>query len=235
MRTKLMTAAGLAVLATMIGSGGALAQRGGGGGGGGMGGTMQPTMQTPRGDVDQTRDQMRDRDALGDRNQDRDRLRDQDKDKLGDQDRDRDRDRLNTSRVVDDQLTSLSLLSSAEREQFRNQMRSATTAEERNRVRAEHQQMIQERARVLGVRAPGGPGMGAWTGGGAGMQARGNYMLMQMLNEQERTQFFNRLRAAQTAQERQTIRTEMHVMARERARGMGVEVPEWYGAGPGPR
>lgn len=237
---KLMSAVGVAALTVAMGSGGALAQRGGGGGGGGgMGGTMQQGMQMPGGDLDRTRDQMRDRDTLGDRDQDRDRLRDQDKDKLGDQDqdrdRDRDRDRLHTSQVVDDQLTSLSLLSSAEREQFRNQMRLATTAEERNRIRAEHQNTIQERARELGVQVPGGPGMGGGAGNGAGMQARGGYMLMQMLNEQERAQFFNRLRTAQTAQERQQIRNEMHVTARERAREMGVDVPEWYGAGPGPR
>ncbi|MGD9810123.1 MAG: hypothetical protein AB7U35_02160 [Sphingobium sp.] len=230
---KLMNAVGVAALTVTIGSGDALAQRGGGGGGGGMGGTMQQGMQMPGGDLDRTRDQMRDRDTLGDHDQDRDRLRD--KDKLGDQDRDRDRARLHTSQVVDDQLTSLSLLSAAERDQFRNQMRSATTAEERNRIRAEHQNTIQERARVLGVQAPGGPGMGVGAGNGAGMQARGGYMLMQMLNEQERAQFFNRLRTAQTAQELQQIRNEMHAMARERAHEMGVDVPEWYGAGSEPR
>lgn len=234
MRTRLMTTVGMATLMAMIGASVALAQHGGGGG---MGGGMSPGMQMPGGDLDRTRDQMRDRDTIGDRDQDRDRLRDQDMTGGSDQARDRDRDRLHTSRVVDDQLTSLSLLSSAEREQFRSQMRSATTAEERNRIRAEHQRTIQERARELGIQAPGGPGMGGVAGPAdrSGMQARGGYMLMQMLSEQERTQFFNRLRAAQTAQERQTIRNEMHVMAGQRARELGVDVPDWYGTGQAPR
>ncbi len=54
---------------------------------------------------------------------------------------------------------------------------------------------------------------------------------MTMLSEQERAQFMNRMREAQTAQERQQIRNEMHVMARQRAREMGVDVPDWYGQG----
>lgn len=201
MRQKLLSAVGLAALTVMMTSSVALAQRGGGGGGGSMGGTMQQGAQMPRGDVDQMRDRMRDQDRV----RDQDQIRDQDQD----------RDRLRTSQVVDDQLTSLNLLSNVERERFRNQMRSATTADERNRIRAEHQNIIQERARELG------------------MQARGGYMLMQVLNEQERAQFFNRLRTAQTEQERQQIRNEMHVMARQRAQEMGVDVPEWYGMGSG--
>lgn len=229
MRYKLMIAVAASALVMVMNTGTGLAQRGGGGGGGsggmmggGMGG-ISPMMQTPRGDLDRTRDRLQDRDLTGDR--DRDRLRD----KTGDKDQDRDRDRLHTTQVVDDQLTSLSLLSNTERSQFRNEMANATTAQERNRIRAEHQNMMQQRAREMGIDAPAGAG----AGGGMGAQGRAGYMLMTMLSDQERAQFMNRLQSAQTAQERQQIRNEMHTMARQRAQEMGVDVPDWYGRASG--
>lgn len=224
----------------------ALAQRGGGGmGGSGGGRTTMPTMMPPpstHGDADRAQDRTRDRDLTGDKDQDRlrdrdqtgdkDRDRDQDRDQTGDKDMDRDRDRLHTSQVVDDQLARFSLLSSAERDRFRSEMRSAKTAEERERVRAEHQNMIQERAKEMGIDAPGGAGTGP--GAGAGNQSRSGYMLMTMLSEQERTRFMDRMKSATTAQERLQIQNEMHVMAQQRAREMGVDVPDWYGRGTGP-
>lgn len=255
MRKNLMIAAATSALVLTLGSTSVMAQRGGGSGGmgggpggpGGRGGmtTIPQTTPTPRGDVDRTQDRLRDRTDVPD--QDRDRTRDQDRDKdkhlqgAKDQDQDRDRDRLQTSRVVEDQLASLSLLTSAERTQMQAQMRAATTAEERNRIRAEHQKLIQERAREMGIEAPMGNGQGPGAGqggqGGAGGQAgdgaaeqtRARYMLMTMLTEQERSQFMNRIRSATTEQQRETIRNEMRVTAQQRARETGVDVPDWFG------
>ena len=185
-------------------------------------------------------DRTRDRDTLqapsADRDRDQDRLRtpDQSRDRLHDPDQDRDRmrdrDQQQVNRVVDGQLSSLQLLTSSERQQFHAQMAAAATREEQNRIRSEHQALIRERAGDLGVDAPFGPDRSA--NGGAG---RGGYLLAQMLTEQERLQFHQRMRSAGGSAEQQQIRNEMQHMARERAREMGVDIPEWYGAGNGQR
>lgn len=111
---------------------------------------------------------------------------------------------------------------------FGSQMQQAGTEEERNRIRAEHQNMIRERAGDLGVAAPFGPDRSAY-----GTSMRSGYMLSQMLTEQERQQFHQRMRSAAGDQDRERIRSEMQITARERARELGVEIPDWYGAGNG--
>ena len=216
-KSMTMVPALAAALLLGVTSNGALAQRGGSAGGGA---TAAQGRSVPRGDLDRTQDRLQDRDTSGD--QDRERLRDN----TGDQDRDQDRDRLQTSQLVDGQLATFSLLTSEERAQFQNEMRHATTAEERNRIRAEHQKMVQERAREMGIEAPAGAGTPM------GSQARGGYMLMTMLTDQERAQFMNRMHSAKSEQERQLIQIEMQTMTRKRAHEMGVEVPDWYGRGP---
>lgn len=220
MRNKIAIGLAASALALTL-SPAALAQHGGGGGGGGAGGAggmgmgSMSGMQTMRGDVDRIQDRTRAKDTTGGKAQDRDRLK--------------------TYQSVSDQLTGLGLMSSGERQQMRSEMQAATTAQQRDMIRAEHQKMIQDRAKLMGVDAPM---MGAGTrsrskSGSAGTQDRSGYMLMQMLSEQERMQYYNRLRGAATEPERQTIRTEMHNLARERAQQMGVDVPAWFGAGTG--
>ncbi len=72
------------------------------------------------------------------------------------------------------------LMSREELGAYRERLRSARTAEERNRIRAEHHKQMQERARERGVRLPDmkpspgqgggmGPGMGSGAGRGGGM------------------------------------------------------------------
>ncbi len=194
----------------------ALAQKSGGGA------STATGRSVPRGDLDRTRyqDRLCARDGTCDSDSDLDRDRDRT--------RDQDRDRLRTSEFVDGQLATFSLLTAEERERFRNEMRNAKTTEERTRVRAEHQKIIQDRAREMGIEPPSSAGV-------ADVQARARYMLMTMLTEQERLQFMNRIHLAKSPEERERIRTEMHEQARERARAMGVDVPEWYGRGPGGR
>jgi len=200
----------------------AMAQRGGGGGGGQM---SMPNMPG-RGDLDQMRDmdQIRDRDRVPDQDRDRDQDmdKDQDRDRDQDMDRDRDRDRIHVDQVVTGQISAWSLLTDGESRQFRKQIRNAKTKEERNRIRERHQALVQQRARDLGIDAPFGPQ-------GAGPGDRDGYYLAQMLTERERLQFHERMRIAANEQERERIRTEMHTMARERAREMGIDVPQWYG------
>lgn len=201
----------LALLATT----GVEAQSRGGGGssataqGAGAGSTL--------GDQDRLRGQDRLRDMTGDQ----DRLRDRDRDTLGDKDRLRDRDRLHVEQVAQDQLSGLSLLTSTERAQFRSEMQQAGSQEERNRIRAEHQATIQERAQELGVDAPFGQSSSS--------AMRSRYMMTQLMTDQERLEFHQRMRTAQTQEERQQMRNELHEQMRQRAQEMGVDLPDWFG------
>jgi hypothetical protein len=87
-----------------------------------------------------------------------------------DQDRDRDQDQLYGSQ----------LMTQEERAQQREKMRSAATAEEREQLRYEHHEWMEERAKERGVTIPdnmpaqgmgmgtGGMGMGSGSGSGSG-------------------------------------------------------------------
>jgi len=230
----LMATAALAGLATP-----AFAQRGSGGGGmGGMPGGQAMPMPSTTSAPDRTRDQDRLRDNTGDHDQDRDRDQDrlhkgtgdQDRDRLrdgtGDQDRDRDRDRINVDQAVIGQMASWELLTDQERAQFHDRMIRASSAQQRNEIRSEYQNTIRQRAGDLGVTAPFGPQRP-----GSGM--RDGYYLAKLLTEQERLQFHNRMRAANSVEARNRIRTEMQTTARQRAQDMGIEVPAWFAGGPG--
>lgn len=189
--------------------------------------TMQDRLRTPDQTRDQDRlrtpDQTRDQDRLLTPDQTRDKDQDKTQDRLRDPDQLQDRDRLQVSQAVDGQLASWELLTDSERQQFRSQMRTASTQQERDRIRSEHQAKIRQRAGDLGIDAPFGPGR-ATSGNQSG------YYLAQMLPEQERLQFYKRMQQASNDQERLRIRNEMQTMARERAAEMGIEIPSWYGA-----
>lgn len=58
------------------------------------------------------------------------------------------------------QLLMAQLLTEQEREQFRTQMREATSAQERQRIRESHEATIRERAREMGMELPSGFGQG---------------------------------------------------------------------------
>lgn len=67
------------------------------------------------------------------------------------------------------------LMTPQERQEYRDRMQSATTAEERERIRAEHHEQMMERAKEQGVTLPDmppahgqqmGPGSGMGPGGG---------------------------------------------------------------------
>lgn len=90
---------------------------------------------------------------------DQDRMRQQDKDQTKSQDRDQDR------------IYGSQLMTKQERKEFRNRMRSAKTAEEREQIRAEHHERMMVRAKERGVTLPDDPparGSGMRPGGGMG-------------------------------------------------------------------
>ncbi len=114
-----------------------------------------------------------------DRDQIQDRLHDQDQ--LKDQDRLRDQDRLHDGTPI----YGSQLMTQQERNEYRAKMRSAKTAQERERLRYEHHEQMQERAKERGVTlpaqppTPGGGGMrnnvapNGGMGGGSGMGGAG--------------------------------------------------------------
>jgi len=106
-------------------------------------------------DRDQTMDQDRtmDRDRIADRTMDKDMDRDQDRDQDQDRDRDRDRDRIHQ----DQEIYGGNLMTEQERNQYRERLQNASSKEEQKRIQAEHQNMIQERARQQGVKLPPPP------------------------------------------------------------------------------
>lgn len=75
------------------------------------------------------------------------------------------------------QIYGWQLMTPQEMQDYRARMRAAKTAAERNRIRAEHHQAMQERAKERGVTLPdmpmgrgmGGPGRGMRQGMGSGM------------------------------------------------------------------
>ena len=107
---------------------------------------------------------------------DQDRTRLQDKDQTKSKVQDRDQDRIYGSQLMTKQ----------ERNEFRNRMRSAKTAEEREQIRAEHHERMMVRAKERGVTLPDEPpargsgmmgpggGMGGGMGPGGGSE-RGGY------------------------------------------------------------
>lgn len=94
-----------------------------------------------------------------------DKIQDQAKDQINDQ------DKLQTQDRTRDMIYGSQLMTLTERNQYREQMRTLKTAQEREAFRLQHHEQMQERARAKGVKLPDTPpaaGMGA-AGGMSGM------------------------------------------------------------------
>lgn len=109
-----------------------------------------------------------DQDRMRDRSQDQDRMEQRDQDM--DRNRDQDQERIYGSQLMTPQ----------ERDEYRARLQAAKTAEERDRIRKEHHELMKKRAQERGVtlpdeprdwndRGPGhGMGQGMGPGGGGG-------------------------------------------------------------------
>ena len=110
---------------------------------------------------------------------DQDRTRDQDRVQTPDKDQTRDQDRLQTRDKTQDQIYGSQLMTQEERNAYRNQMRAAKTAQEREQLRKEHHERMKVRAKEKGVTLPDEPparGKGMSPGGGGGMGPGGGGM-----------------------------------------------------------
>lgn len=75
-----------------------------------------------------------------------------------------------TAYPADEIIYGSQLMTNQERIEYRNRMRTATTAQEREQIRLEHHEAMQARAKAQGMSLPGTPpavggGMGIGSGG----------------------------------------------------------------------
>jgi len=120
-----------------------------------------------------------------------------------------DRDRLHDEDIYGGQL-----MSAEERDRYRERLQNAANDREWARLRAEHQQEIQARARAQGVTLEP-PIYG-----------------QHMMTMEERARYTTRLQDAQGETEREMIRNEHQQFIRNRARELGMEPPPVEGNQP---
>lgn len=150
-------------------------------GGSPRGAGAQDRAQTERGRLD------RDRDFDRDFDRDRDRLDEPSRD------RDRDQDRTHTpdfARLSDHDIYGSEVMSVQERNEYRMQLQNAASAEERQRIEAQHRKSVEAKARLRGV-ALNPPGQGIYGGALMSVEERSQYreQLRQFDSDEERLQF----------------------------------------------
>ncbi len=97
---------------------------------------------------------------------------------------DKTQDQTQSRQATEDRrIYGYQLMTPAERDEYRDRMRAAQSAEERQKIRAEHHAEMQKRAEERGVTLPdmpagrgGGMGPGGGMGRGGGMMGPGNGM-----------------------------------------------------------
>lgn len=83
-------------------------------------------------------------------------------------------DPVKTQSPAQEQIDGSQLMTPQERAEYQTKMRTATTSEERERIRAENHTQMQERAKARGVTLPDQPpAMGGGMGPGGGMSPGG--------------------------------------------------------------
>jgi 1,2-phenylacetyl-CoA epoxidase catalytic subunit len=108
------------------------------------------------------------------------------------------------------------LFTPQEREQFRERMRNAKTQEERQAIRAEWRGLAEARAQEKGITLPSP----------AARAARGDGPYSQLFSEEERKEFREQMRAADSHEERQKLAQAHRAVAEERAKEKGITLPE---------
>jgi hypothetical protein len=115
------------------------------------------------------------------------------------------------------------LMTAEENAEYRARLQAAKTAEERDTIRSEHHELMQERAKERGVtlldRPPkkGNKGVSR-----ANRGAKAN----KSMTAEEKNEYHARLQAAKTAEERDMVRKEYEELMQERARKQGMTPPQ---------
>ena len=179
--------------------------------------------QQGKGGGGQDRDQQMDRDRTydHDRTYDRDRIQDRTRLDVPDQDRDRDKDQdRDQDRIHQDAAASLknadiygsALMTEQERNQYRHQLQSMESAQEREQFQAQHEKQMQERAQKQGVDLVP-PGQGPIYGG-------------ELMTVQERNQYREQLRNMESAEEAEKFQAQHREKMRQRAEALEREIEE---------
>lgn len=128
------------------------------------------------------------------------------------------------------------LMTPQERDAYIEKLRSAKTQDERLKLRDEHRAEMQKRARDQGVPLPEPRGPRAAKAPppagapGAGPAARRSQLYGdELFTPEERRAFFDKMKAAQTPEERAKIQAERRAIADARAKEKGITLTE-----PGP-
>jgi len=144
------------------------------------------------------------------------------------------------------------LMTEQERTDYQDRMRAAKTDQERETLRSEHHKQMQARAKAQGKALPevppAGRGQGAdpgpfqGTGGGNAIgpseqaQTQGGERVYgyDLMTQQERKEYQDRMRAAKTNQEREALRLEHHKQMEARAKAQGKTLHDVQPTGRGP-
>jgi hypothetical protein len=129
------------------------------------------------------------------------------------------------------------LMTPQERDAYIEKLRAAKTPEERLKLRDDHRAEMQKRAKDQGLTLPEPRGPGAAKGPG-GAPAKGTPRRSQLYGDElftpeERRAFFDRMKAAQTPEERAKIQAERRATAEARAKEKGLTLPPPPGPAPG--
>ena len=159
------------------------------------------------------RDRGYDQDRMSDRDRTFDRDRTQDRDRVDTPDQDRDRDRLRDPASLRDQdIYGYRFMTSAECDQYREQLGSLNSDEAREQFQAQHEEMMQQRAMQQGQDLVP-PGQGPIYGG-------------ELMSVQERNEYREQLRLFDSEAERQQFQAEHREQMRQRARALNLEIEE---------
>ena len=134
-----------------------------------------------------------------------------DRDRMADRAQQRDRDMLHVAdrdRLQDRDFYGYQLMTEQERAEHRARLQNAGSDEEWARIRSEHQEEMQARARAQGIDLPP-PMFGEF-----------------MMTARERERYQERLQQAPDEQTRIQLRAEHQEAMRARARELGMELPE---------
>jgi hypothetical protein len=161
------------------------------------------------------RDRIQDRDRIDVPDQDRDRTRDRDKIHDPDQDQVRDRDRIHTQdplSLEDKYIYGNELMTEGELNQYRKQLKKASTVQAREQFQAQHEEKMQQRAMQQGQDLVP-PGQGPIYGG-------------KFMSVQERNQYREQLRLLDSDAERQQFQAQHREQMNTRARELDLEIEE---------
>lgn len=156
-----------------------------------------------------------------DRTYDRDRLQDRtrldvpDRDRDMDKQQDRDQDRIHMqdpSTIKDSEIYGSGLMTGAELNQYRDQLKKATTEQARGQFQTQHEAQMQERA-LKQSKELVPPGQGPIYGG-------------ELMSVQERNEFHEQLRLHDSEEGRGQFEAQHREKMQQRAKALGLEIED---------